>query len=172
MTGASITVDDAAVLAALRSLTTGVQRLRPTLAAIGGALVTQVDLGFREQTDPWGAPWPALSATTQARRRSGRGSGANQILRDTGRLANSFSYRADDRAVQVGTSVVYAGTHQFGAEKGAYGRTRRGSPIPWGDVPARPMLPIRSGVAALPAAWKDEILGIAAAQLLRSMAMH
>jgi hypothetical protein len=30
----------------------------------------------------------------------------------------------------------------FGAKQGAFGRTSRGGPIPWGDIPARPLLPI------------------------------
>ena len=37
----------------------------------------------------------------------------------------------------VGTNVVYAATHQFGATRGAFGTTSRGNPIPWGDIPAR-----------------------------------
>jgi phage gpG-like protein len=46
--------------------------------------------------------------------------------------------------VSIGTNVIYAPTHQFGARQGQYGRyaTRRRTsiPIPWGDVPARPFL--------------------------------
>jgi phage gpG-like protein len=30
----------------------------------------------------------------------------------------------------------------FGARQGAFGRTRRNGPIPWGNIPARPFLPI------------------------------
>ena len=40
----------------------------------------------------------------------------------------------------VGSGRVYAGTHQFGAKRGAFGRTAKGGPIPWGDIPARPFL--------------------------------
>ena len=40
----------------------------------------------------------------------------------------------------VGSPSIYAGTHQFGAEKGAFGATSRGDPIPWGNIPARPFL--------------------------------
>ena len=42
----------------------------------------------------------------------------------------------------VGYNLIYATTHQFGAEKGAFGTTSRGGPIPWGDIPARPFLGI------------------------------
>ena len=42
--------------------------------------------------------------------------------------------------VIAGTNKVYAATHQFGAERGEFGADRRGRPIPWGDIPARPFL--------------------------------
>ena len=40
----------------------------------------------------------------------------------------------------VGSPLIYAGVHQFGAKKGAFGTTSKGSPIPWGDIAARPFL--------------------------------
>jgi phage gpG-like protein len=79
-------------------------------------------------------------------------------LTDTARLRRSFAVEVSDDKVAVGTSVVYAGTHQFGAKKGSFGikavavkahrringsdvraHTRRVS-LPWGDIPARPFL--------------------------------
>ena len=47
----------------------------------------------------------------------------------------------------MGTNLVYATTHQFGALKGQFGfaafDTRAGAfEIPWGDIPARPFLGI------------------------------
>jgi phage gpG-like protein len=38
--------------------------------------------------------------------------------------------------------MIYAAVQQFGAAKGAFGRTSRGAPIPWGNIPARPFLGI------------------------------
>jgi hypothetical protein len=35
--------------------------------------------------------------------------------------------------------MIYAGVQQEGAERGAFGQTKHGSPIPWGDIPAREM---------------------------------
>ena len=40
----------------------------------------------------------------------------------------------------MGEFLVRNSKHQFGAEKGAFGATSRGTPIPWGDIPARPFL--------------------------------
>jgi phage gpG-like protein len=69
---------------------------------------------------------------------------------------NSLTYRADADSVEVGTNVIYAGTHQFGARQGAFGRTRRGGPIPWGDIPARPFLP----TDGLPEEQRREVLDL------------
>jgi len=42
---------------------------------------------------------------------------------------------------------------QFGAKKGQFGKTRRGAPIPWGNIPARPFLGVsvsdRSDILAI-----------------------
>jgi phage gpG-like protein len=77
-------------------------------------------------------------------------------LRDTGILANSISYNVLRKGVEIGTKVRYAGTHQFGARQGQYGRTKRGGPIPWGNIPARPFLP----TDGLPPEWRSEVLSI------------
>jgi len=81
-------------------------------------------------------------------------------LLDTGRLQNSITYAADANSVTVGTNVVYARMQQMGAKMGEFGRysqlgrvrafglgtfkgsagTKKGFPIPWGDVPPRPFL--------------------------------
>ena len=85
-------------------------------------------------------------------------------LRDTNRLMNSFTIKADQNSVVVGTNVEYAATHQYGAKKFSFGtvvasvpahyRTFRGRfkikvrahnrkmRLPWGDIPARPFMHI------------------------------
>jgi len=163
MTGvsASITVQDSALRAELARLQAHLTNLTPVMRSIGQTLRTNIDLGFRGEQDPWGVPWRPLSDVTLRRR---RGTSA-QILRDTGRLANSMTYRADRNSVSVGTNVVYAATHQFGAQKGDFGRTRRGAPIPWGDIPARPMLPIRNSLVDLPPEWRADVLATLARYL-------
>ena len=51
----------------------------------------------------------------------------------------------DDARVRAALDrLKEAGTHQFGASKGAFGTTSRGSPIPWGDIPARPFFGLSS----------------------------
>lgn len=69
----------------------------------------------------------------------------DKILTEEGRLRRLLSIQAGKDYVEVGSTRIYAGTHQFGARRGAYGATRRGAPIPWGDIPARPFLGVSDG---------------------------
>ncbi len=71
------------------------------LAATG---VSELGKEFRKGVDPYGAPWAPLKT-----RKGGK------PLRDTGRLANSFSGRGTTSGFEIGTAVQYAGPHQDGA---------------------------------------------------------
>lgn len=130
------------VIEALERLRRSAEDLTEPLSQIGHMLAENTRLRFHDGRAPDKMPWAPLSDTTLQGRRKGRRSRAPtaQALRDTGVLMNSITYQAGRNEVVVGTSVVYAPTHQFGALRGAYGRTRRGAPIPWGDIPARPFL--------------------------------
>jgi phage gpG-like protein len=159
MTGLAIRVTGSA-LKGLPEYTKRLKNLKPAMDAIGAAILSEVDLGFREQRDPWGVRgrrYPKDHAANAGRKGKGKGRGT-QILMNTGKLAESFSHQATKRSVVVGTTKKYAGTHQFGAAQGAYGRTKRNGPIPWGDIPARPMLPIRGGKVDLPKDMQLEIM--------------
>jgi len=119
------------------------------LAAAAQAALTQVQMGFRTSTAPDGTPWAPLQVRV------------GKPLRDTGRLANSFSARATASGIEVGTNVAdkIVVTHQEGRVikpisakamhfpiPGTIGkRGRRGIPS-WVfakkvTVPARPMVP-------------------------------
>lgn len=163
----SVTVDDRSVQAALRKLSKSSSELSPVMNQIGAILQDSIKDSFKQSRDPWGSAWAPLSAVTAARRKGGKG---GQPLLDTGRLRNSINYQANASSVVVGASAKYAGTHQFGAKKGAFGRTTRNSPIPWGDVPARPFVPISAdGKARLPPGPQAEIIDTIGAHLMRAI---
>lgn len=66
--------------------------------------ITEVRKGFRASVDPYEKPW----APPQFR--------AGKTLLDSGRLRNSFSYQSvTARGFKVGTNVIYAPVHQYGA---------------------------------------------------------
>lgn len=140
MAGASIRIelDDRRIRTAFNRLLKAGADTGPLMRDIGEHLVNSTRERFREEEDPRGKPWAPLSEVTLARktRNSGR------VLTERGFLGGSIAYRAGRKEVEVGAaqSVKYAGVHQFGAAKGAFGTTSRGAPIPWGDIPARPFL--------------------------------
>jgi phage virion morphogenesis protein len=112
---------------------------------------------------PDGTPWkPNTQATIEAFARktllakgdwrkdgrlSKRGSAklaAKKPLTGEGRLSAPANFHIEygqDYAL-VGTKIKYAAVQQFGAKAGAFGATRRGAKIPWGDIPARPFMGI------------------------------
>ncbi len=123
-----IELDDASVQAAFNRLLRAGRDLTPVMAAIGER--------FDDEQSPEGKPWAPLSAVTLARKRKNR----DKILTEYGHLRGTLAYRAGRQQIEIGSTRIYAGTHQFGAEQGAFGRTKRGGPIPRGDIPARPFL--------------------------------
>lgn len=116
------------------------KNLKPLLDDLGSDMKTKTDMRFKQSKDPNGKGWNSLSETTERKRREGRKSRSNKPLVDTGVLSSSIVEKQGKNWVAVGTNVKYAKTQQYGAKKGKYGRTKKGGPIPWGDVPARPFL--------------------------------
>jgi len=126
------------------------------LDSIGATLLADAQGNFRSQSDPDGNPWaPTIR-------------GGN-ILRDTGRLRNSLTYEVQGDRVTVGTNVLYAPVHQFGATITAKrapflvfqvgGRWVRKKSV---TIPARPFLGIGSRqiekMNTAIDAWLDDVL--------------
>lgn len=140
MAGLSIVariVDDA-VRAELKKLSGAPKK---ALAPIGMAVVKGTQRRFRAGVDPSGAAWAKLHPLYAPIK---RGPG---ILRASGLLMRSISYRVGTDEVRVGTGRIYARVHQFGAvitpKKAKYLRFRlsigvvRASKV---TIPARPFL--------------------------------
>lgn len=154
-----IEVNDAEVNAALGRMLAAAAHPRPWLAAIGNAGVDDTRERFGRGVAPDGSPWAPLSPVTAALRRGGKG---GQPLLDTGALRNSVASNVGEDFVEWGTNKRQARMLHFGARQGQFGRgsyrTRKGSfPIPWGNVPARPIL----GVSAALRAEINDILAAA-----------
>ncbi|HXG47690.1 MAG TPA: phage virion morphogenesis protein, partial [Methylomirabilota bacterium] len=65
-----------------------------------------------EKTAPDGTAWPAWSPRYANTRHSG-----HSLLRAEGGLLDSIQFLVSDDAVEVGSNLVYAATHQFGDAK-------------------------------------------------------
>ena len=79
----------------------------PIFDEIGARLVTRTQIRFEQGIAPSGERWPV---SARAERQGG------QTLVDSARLKNSIEHRADNSGVEVGTNVIYAAAHQFGAK--------------------------------------------------------
>jgi phage gpG-like protein len=65
-------------------------------------------------------------------------------------LANQFVVNAQENSLLVGSTMKYAAMQQFGGKKSQF-------PHLWGDIPARPFLPITPSGTLYPDE-KDKIL--------------
>lgn len=141
MTDISIEFNDQQVQRALDELINRAEDPSPAMRAIAGVLEDASEEAFRSESDPaTGIAWAPLSEATTLALRPERQGGS--ILQDRGLLAASIVSDYGRDYAEVGSNRVYAPTHQFGAEQGEFGTTKRGGPIPWGDIPARPFLGI------------------------------
>lgn len=131
-----IEMEARSVLDELQAVIARGQNLAPAMREISAAMLDSVEQAFADEADPeTGEPWAPLSPVSIEQ----RGGDAHPILQRSGRLAASFSASSGLDFAQAGTNVIYALVQQLGAEKGEFGTTASGHPIPWGDIPARPM---------------------------------
>ncbi len=133
----TITLDDENLRRQLGDLIGALTNPGPALRSIGEELqrTTQDRFDPGQKKAPDNTPWARNSDVTIAIK------GRNNPLYERGILQGSIRYQLSGaRGVEVGTNLVYGAAHQFGMVKGYAGRTRRGAPIPWGDIPARPYL--------------------------------
>lgn len=151
MTNVKIDISNQAVTAAFNKLLQLGQNPAPALEGIGRSMLTNIQLGFRTSTSPYGGKWD----------KPGHRSGKPLI--DRGHLQNSISYRLVGNAVEIGTNLHYAAIHQFGGVIKPKNKTRLFFML--GDrkvfarqvtIPARPFLPTEG----LPDSWRDDVVEV------------
>lgn len=131
----TIEIDDAQVRAVLDRLAKRAANPRAALLEIGEELRESTLKRFTTSAAPDGSRWAPNSLVTRLRKK-----GDKPLIGAGKALSTQIHYRVADDAVYIGSPMVYAATQQFGARKGAFGTSRRGGPLPWGDIPARPFL--------------------------------
>ena len=123
--------------------------LTPLMRSIAAELASQTEENFEHEGRP---EWPELSdVTTEKRAKHGHWPG--QILQvSAAGLAASITTHATDSLAMVGSNKPYAAMMQFGGEQADF-------PQLWGDIPARPYLPMDSERQLQPQA-EDAILAL------------
>ncbi len=146
----TVEVDDQEVRAALKQLAARVGNLHPVMQAIGDDIMERAKTRFGTSTGPDGRRWQANArATIEAfiAKKGGFGkkginkkgqalaAGKKPLIGDLGDLGRQFAVAASATGVTVGNSAIYAAIQQFGGKKSDF-------PNLWGDIPARPFLPV------------------------------
>ncbi|KUJ73922.1 hypothetical protein AVO42_00430 [Thiomicrospira sp. XS5] len=136
MAGIKIEVDDKAVTKALANLA-GMD-LAEALKGIGETLIDNTRDRLEDGVDVNGKAFAPLSPVTIARKKRNK----DKILIGRGDLHRELAYQLVNggTGLEFGSDRKYAAVHQFGAKQGAFGRSKRNGPIPWGNIPARPFI--------------------------------
>ena len=138
---ARIEFQDGDLRAQLRAAQQGASDMTPLMDMIGDQLVTTTKRRFNESNEaPDGTPWPKSFRVIV-----GQG---GKTLNDTQALRDSVVTRATATEVEIGSNLIKAAVHQFGATitakngKGLAFRLADGSAVLVGSVkiPARPYL--------------------------------
>jgi phage virion morphogenesis protein len=159
-----VELDDAAVLAALARLDGRLADMTPLMQDIGEYVANATKQRFVAGTAPDGTAWaPKTQTTLDTQAARGDRPDPRPLWGPSGTLRTTITYQAGRDRVEVGSPAVYAAVQQFGQPRGASGSMANGSPIPWGDIPARPFLCLSPEDRAAVIDIVEEWLEIAAA---------
>lgn len=164
---ATIDVNSQAVDAALAELQRRMIDAEPVMRAIGEDMMARVKGRFATATAPDGTPWRANSTATiraYLKERGGYSKKTGKLLKKgevlkaakrplqgvSGDLARQIFSQADAGSVTAGSTMIYAAMQHFGGAKAKF-------PNLWGDIPARPFMPV-SPEGELYQAEEDAIL--------------
>lgn len=156
------TLDDAAARAELQRLIAAGENPRPLLKGIGETLLDSTKRRFAAGTAPDGSRWPSNAQSTILRYLNkykgsfgkrgkitqggaARAGSKKPLIGESRQLGTQIVPRVVGHTLEIGSPMEYAGVQQFGARRGQFGSTRRGAPIPWGDIPARPFIGLSQG---------------------------
>jgi phage virion morphogenesis protein len=141
---ADVLITDDEITDALTWLSVFLSDMTPAMQDIGEILVDSTRQRFPQGIAPDGSRWAPKSPVTLAKygARSSNRIDVRPLFGPSGALSSQIFANPGPDSVEWGSPMIYAATQQFGAAQGAYGRTSRNGPIPWGNIPARPFLGI------------------------------
>jgi phage virion morphogenesis protein len=153
--------------AALTALRQALADVDPALRQMGEVLLDSTRSRFKTSTAPDGTQWAPNSETTELRylgafkgsfrkrdggltkKGMGRLGAKRPLIGESRALSSTINYSVRSGVLEIGSPMVYAAAQQFGAKQGQFGTNRRGRPIPWGDIPARPFIGLSTADRAL-----------------------
>ncbi|ENX33930.1 phage virion morphogenesis protein [Acinetobacter colistiniresistens] len=144
-------ISDQLLIDRLNQVASRLSDTTPLAAAIAGTFATVTDDNF----DHGGRPeWAGRSLTT-LKIYERKGIKYSGVLQASGNLrARVVTSHTQDEAI-ISNNMPYAAAMHFGIKQGASGKTRRGAPIPFGDIPARPYMPMDTNGILQPEAEQE-----------------
>ena len=115
--------------------------MTPVMEDIGEIMIESTRQNFAESSSADGIPWaPKSQATMDAYAARGDSVSAAPLIGPSRTLSTTIFSQPSSSSIRWGSNLIQAGVMQFGAAKGEFGTASNGSPIPWGDIPARPFI--------------------------------
>ena len=155
----TVEITDQETRKAFSNLIASAENPKQLMAQIGELLIDSTKQRFATSTAPDGSRWAENSEVTllgyldkykgSFRKKDGgltqkgarRLGGKKPLIGESGSLSTTIAYKIEGLGtIIVGSPEEYAAAQQFGMKKGYAGATKKGSPIPWGDIPAREFL--------------------------------
>ncbi|PBJ94739.1 phage virion morphogenesis protein [Pseudomonas plecoglossicida] len=152
----TLELDHQRVQEVLRRVEWAVGDLAPLMRGIAAdfASITEENFEAEAQGDD---PWQTLSEVTTSRREANSTWPGQMLQVGAGGLAASVTTQATDSSALVGSNKVYAAMMHFGGSQEEF-------PNLWGDIPARPYLPMDAEGKLQPEA-EESILDLALGHL-------
>ncbi len=139
---AELIITEDEITGALARLSASLTDMTPVMQELGEIAIDSTKQRFMQGIAPDGSRWAPKSPVTLARygARTSNRIDIRPLFGPSGSLSSQIFYEAGPDSLAWGSPMIYAGPQQFGAAQGAFGRTSRNGPIPWGSIPARPFL--------------------------------
>lgn len=150
-----INIDDSEFQRRIRGLLEALDdsHLPTVLGDIGERFIDMSKKGITSGQDWQGRPFAPNTEVTLARKR-----GSKPLIDNTTFVTSQLFHRVAGHTVELHANAAQAGVLYFGAAKGQFGKTKRGSPIPWGRIAPRPYFPFTDDRTALvPAAHAEAV---------------
>lgn len=145
---------------AIKRAIAALENPQPMHDEIGDYMIQATRQRFLTGIGPDGKAWAAKSEGTLARyKRMGYGSLSRPLIGPGRTLSRQIKKFVSRDGVVIGSALIYSGVMQRGARKGAFGSTKSGLPIPFGDIPARPWLGVSEADGRKIVEIADEYLG-------------
>lgn len=152
----AIKINDQALIDRLQLVANRLVDTSPLAAAIASTFATVTDDNF----DHGGRPeWAGRSAVT-LKIYERKGITYSGVLQASGNLrARVVTSHTPNEAI-ISNNMPYAAAMHFGIKQGESGKTTRGAPIPFGDIPARPYMPMDTDGNMQPEAEREVFMDV------------